>query len=236
MDKYEMAEKLCLLLDCAENDIQIADITGFEGRYSILSNGLVWSHLSGKFLSPGKNAKGYLFVRLTDGTGLSYTKRVHRLVAEAFCEKPEEWDESWDAAHLDDNPANNDSINIQWQSRSQNLDTDHWRELSKTKIFASVRCVETGEVFPSLAAAGRSIDKNPYGINMCILGKQKTCGGYHWERVGENKILCVETEEVYPTLGKAAEAVNGDPSAIAKCAKGERKTHKGYHWRYADAD
>lgn len=184
LSKTEKAARLQLLLDCAENGIQIKDVKGFEGRYSVLSNGWVYSHKKYKFMKQHDNGHGYLFVRMTDDFGAVYTKRVNVLVAEAFCEKPAEWQLDWDAAHLDDNPYNNDASNLQWQSRAENCNTERWREAAKrSKTRTKVRCVETGEVYDSMSAAGRAIGLSYYGINLCVLGKQKTCGGYHWERV-----------------------------------------------------
>lgn len=188
MDKYQMADKLAFLLECAENGIRVKDIPGFEDRYAILDDGTVWSYITKKFLKPFVNYKGYHIYNLTGEHSFQYNKRANILVAEAFCEKPEGWNSEWDAAHIDSNPANNDYRNIKWQTRSQNLDTDHFREAQKKKIFSKVRCVETGEIFPSIAAAGRAIGLHKYGINLCLLGKQGTCGGYHWERVLDDEV------------------------------------------------
>lgn len=243
MDKYDQAQKLALLLDCAESGIKIKAIEDvddkykiYKGMYYVLSDGRVWSTNKKKFLTQSDNGNGYLYVKFWHDDQV-LNKRVNILVAEAFVEKPEDWEPGWDAAHIDDDPSNNDYRNIQWQSRKQNINTDHWREANKTKIFAPIRCVETGEVFPSLAAAGRAIGKHPYGINNVLNGYQKTCGGYHWERLEKQKLIkCVETGEVFRTLKEAAEAVKGDFSAIAKCVKGERNTHKGYHWEYTNVE
>ena len=64
-------------------------------------------------------------------------------------------------------------------------------------IKTPVRCVETGEVFDSMTAAGLSVGKNYLrvetghgdisshtNISGCIQGRQHTAGGYHWELVG----------------------------------------------------
>lgn len=242
MDKYDNAQKLALLLDCAESGIKVKDIGDidekykkFKGKYYVLSDGRVWSIYKKDFIAISDNGQGYKIVKLYYD-GKAYNRRLNILVAEAFCEKPEGWEPiGWDAAHLDDNPANNDYRNIQWQTRAQNLDTEHWRDSNKTKIFAPVRCVETGEVFPSIKAAGDSIGKNKYGINLCLLGKQQTCGGYHWERVEKGKnIKCIETGEIYRTLQEAAYAVHGDCSTIRKCCLGERQSHKGFHWEFVE--
>ena len=46
-----------------------------------------------------------------------------------------------------------------------------------------VLCIETGEVFDSIADAARSKDiyQNKHNISLVCKGELKTCGGYHWE-------------------------------------------------------
>lgn len=44
-----------------------------------------------------------------------------------------------------------------------------------------VRCVETGEVYPSQATAQRELEIGRADICACCRGRQKTAGGYHWE-------------------------------------------------------
>lgn len=182
MDKYEQAQRLSELLDEAETDMK--DIEGFEGRYAITRDGQVYSYLSKCYISNADNGQGYLFVSLWQN-GKYKRLRIHRLVAEAFIPKPDWWTSGMnlDVGHKDDNPQNNHYTNLYWCTRKQNLDTDHFREAQKNKQFTKVRCVETGEVFKNMREAANKIGKHYYGINLCLLGKQKTCGGYHWERV-----------------------------------------------------
>ena len=82
MDKYQMADKLAFLLECAENGIRVKDIEGFEGRYAILSDGTVWSYITKKFLKPWVNYKGYHIYNLTGENSFQYNKRANILVAE----------------------------------------------------------------------------------------------------------------------------------------------------------
>ena len=87
-----------------------------------------------------------------------------------------------------------------------------------------VRCVEPGEVFDSLTAAGLSVRKNyaridtghgdissHTNISGCIGGRLKTAGGYHWELIHKNSkvssILPQEKEEdslprIYKAIGR----------------------------------
>lgn len=96
------------------------------------------------------------------------------MVAEAYVPKPDYWTPGMklDVGHRDDNPSNNHYTNLYWCTRRENLDTDHFREAASKKIFSRVRCIETGEIFPSIKAAGEWLGKHKYGINLCLLGKQ----------------------------------------------------------------
>ena len=58
------------------------------------------------------------------------------------------------------------------------------RKMSENStIKKRVICVETGKVFNSLKEAENYIGISKSAISRCCLGKQKTCGGYHWEFV-----------------------------------------------------
>lgn len=154
-------------------------------KYYISRDGRVMSAKTKRIMKQFDNGNGYLYVPLfVDGK--KKTVRVNILVAEAFIPKPDvEEGTKLDVAHLDSDRRNNNVSNLAWKTRSENLDTESFREKAQYKIYSKVRCVETGEIFPSIAAAGRAIGKHKYGINLCLLGRQKTCGGYHWERVLE---------------------------------------------------
>lgn len=52
------------------------------------------------------------------------------------------------------------------------------------KVRIKIKCIETGEEFPSLIAAGKAIGhRDGSKIGMVLKGKRKTAGGYHWERL-----------------------------------------------------
>lgn len=73
--------------------------------------------------------------------------RVSRLVCLAF------WGEAPEGkpivAHKDDNRKNNCYENLFWTTQADNLDTEHFRETQKVKLFTRIRCIETGEIFES---------------------------------------------------------------------------------------
>lgn len=191
MDRYEMANKLEQLLDSAETALIMKDIPGFEGRYAVTPTGQVWTHREKHFLSQWDKGTGYMVCMLYDREKQkNVNKPIHRLVAETYIPKPDYWTPGMklDVGHRDDNPKNNNVENLFWCTRRENVDTDHFREAQKNKKFTKVRCVETGEVFKNMREAAEKIGKHYYGINLCLLGKQQTCGGYHWERVFDKEV------------------------------------------------
>lgn len=60
-------------------------------------------------------------------------------------------------------------------------------EETRKKIGAAnskqVRCIETGVVYSGLPEAEEKTGCGKTGICLCCNGRQKTCGGYHWEYV-----------------------------------------------------
>jgi hypothetical protein len=85
------------------------DVVGYEGSYQVSDDGQVYSLISEKVLIPYDG--DYQSVNL-----LGKTKRVHRLVAEAFLGLP---DLPY-VRHLDDNPKNNTVGNLAWGTISDN--------------------------------------------------------------------------------------------------------------------
>lgn len=108
---------------------------GFEGFYEVSSLGRVRSlprevpsgnrwgvagvrHYKGRVLKPTPNEKGYLSLRLCRGGSTEKVRvYVHRLVAQAFIPNPTELPQ---VLHWDDDPSNNQVINLRWGNQSMN--------------------------------------------------------------------------------------------------------------------
>lgn len=112
--------------------VSVKPIKDFEGKYSITIDGRVFSELrtdklgriqGGHFLKPKQDKYGYLVVSLTTVNRKAQHKTIHRLVAEAFIENPNQHPT---INHKDGNKENNHSSNLEWVSWKEN--TQHaWR-------------------------------------------------------------------------------------------------------------
>lgn len=94
-------------------------IEGFEGSYEISDEGDVKSYRrskdEGNILKPS-NQNGYLKVVLNNG-GKSYHRRVHRLVAFAFLDKPEHKNQ---VNHINGDKHDNRDENLEWTTPAEN--------------------------------------------------------------------------------------------------------------------
>ena len=101
---------------------KISQIVGYEGLYSVTSDGRVFSHKRNKFLSNTKrNLKGagwYQMYVLTNASGIKKSVSGHRLVADAFIPNK---DNLKCVNHIDGDKTNNDISNLEWCTHKQNM-------------------------------------------------------------------------------------------------------------------
>lgn len=96
-----------------------------ETRYLITEDGKVWSEVTKRFLKPWISTT-YLTVEL----GAKFRESIHRLVAEVYCEG---YDPKLDVNHIDGNKLNNHYTNLEWCTRSHNIQHAYDNNLSKRR-------------------------------------------------------------------------------------------------------
>ena len=92
-------------------------IVGYEGIYEIDEYGTMRNIKTGKVFYGSLGTQGYIATTLRDANGKKKTEKVHRLVATAFCFKPEGCDV---VNHLDEDKTNNYYKNLEWTTIAKN--------------------------------------------------------------------------------------------------------------------
>lgn len=137
-------------------------IVGYEGRYEISNFGNVRSlpkyhRKHSVLLKPYQNPRhGYTEVRLTKD-GKSKTRRLHKLVLEAFTDyRSKGYVLYQEIDHIDGNKANNHLINLEVVTHKENMRRASAKGL---RHFTGVRCIDldTHIVYDTYQSASRAI-------------------------------------------------------------------------------
>ena len=183
------------------------DIEGYEGKYQVSNMGRVRSldytimqpnahdgHLQpitykGRMMKAHSINSGYLAVGLRNEQG-KRQHLVHRLVATAFVENPQNLP---DVNHKDEDKTNNRADNLEWCTKLYNSNYGNAQakssaaHLNHPDLSREVRQLSpSGEllhVYPSAMEAARQTGISQSGIVRCCNGEKyyKTAGGYRWE-------------------------------------------------------
>lgn len=95
------------------------DVVGFEEYFMVSNTGKVWSKRTGRLLRQHKNKSGYMTIttRIGGRSSKAICLRVHRLVAEAFVDNP---DQKPYVNHLNSLRDDNCALNLEWVTAKEN--------------------------------------------------------------------------------------------------------------------
>ena len=186
--------------------LQFKNIQNYNGFYEISNFGDIKSkarisknnkNKNDMYLSRHINKNGYVHVGLTDKFGVRKNYDVHRLVALAFVDNPNGYN---DVNHIDGNKQNNVWTNLEWVTRSENQKHAYRIGLQKpnkywegkkgeyNKSSKKVECISDGKKFVSIKEASNYYKVQRCSISLVCRGKLKTTGKLKFKFIGDRLI------------------------------------------------
>lgn len=125
-------------------------------------------------------SNGYKYVSLSSNAEKPKNMYVHRLVAEAFIDNPDNLPQ---VNHRNEIKTDNRVENLEWCDLKYNCNYGTRNERVAKSISKPVRQIETGIVFQSANEVERKLGFSNSNICQCCNGKRKSAYKYHWEWV-----------------------------------------------------
>lgn len=182
-------------------------IKNHEGRYEVSNLGRVRSvsrivsnhtgllRVKEKILKQRADCKGYMRIDIYDNDGKKHYFGVHRLVAEAFIDNPNNKEQ---VNHINGNKNDNSVNNLEWVTNDENMQHAIRHGLVRRCEYAgrAKRKVlqidpDNGEViksYDSIADAGRAFSNKTNNIGECCRRHRNYAFGYIW-RYAESEVM-----------------------------------------------
>lgn len=156
-------------------------IENYEGFYEVSNLGNIKNSKTGRVLKPTDRGNGYYCCTLCKN-GTRKNIDIHRLVAKAFIDNPENKPE---VNHIDGNKQNNCVENLEWATRSENEIHAMDNDLCKYNKPIKATNVKTGESieFRSMHQATEHFGMYKRCVEAVLLGRRKTHHGYTFEYI-----------------------------------------------------
>lgn len=163
------------------------DVENYEGFYQVSNFGRVKSLKFGKekVLLLQKDKFGRLFVWLCK-SGEKKNVKVHRLVGKAFVKG---YFEGAVINHIDHNPQNNVSSNLEWTtqkdncSREKSFGPEITKKLFSKKVLQFMKDGTFIREWPSIMEIKRQLGFDDGYICRCCNGNRKSAYGFRWRYV-----------------------------------------------------
>lgn len=171
-------------------------------KYKVFNDGRIWSNFFKKFIKPQNIRGGYLGVCMVCKDGKIHPFKIHRIIAELFCDIPKHLKETpiekLDVDHINGDRTDNRMCNLRWCTRKENTNfelTKKRRSVSHQgtvvpnrwkKIYQFTTDGELVCEYESVTAASQKMNLCKATISQCLSGRSKTAGGYVWKTNSSN--------------------------------------------------
>lgn len=197
------------------------DVKGYENIYQVSELGEVKSFdkviyqkdgrerfIKGRIMKQRKNNKDYHIICLSKD-GKKKTFLVHRLVAIAFIENPDNLEQ---VNHKDGNKSNNSKDNLEWMTQPDNMKHAYDNNLRDRGI-------------------GRKLSQETKDK---MSKSRKNHKAYYHKPVAQIDPETDEIIKVFNSTHDASKEFNCSHTSISEVARGKkgRKTTKGFKWKY----
>jgi NUMOD4 motif/HNH endonuclease len=166
------------------------EVKGYEGYYEVSNLGNVrsTSYKGVRILRPSKTKCGYLDVVFCIKQKKEH-KLIHRLVAEAFIDNPNNLST---VNHKDEDKLNNNVENLEWMSFDDNIRYSNNKMLTESQVLKIPAMIESGYSQMDIA--------NSFGVSRRTI--QFILQGEHWNNLGIDftKLKCKRKKRNAPLL------------------------------------
>ncbi len=220
------------------------DVVGYEGLYMVSNKGRIKSlrNKNGVEIMRQRTDRAYCSVSLKVNQK-SKIFFVHRLVAMAFVPNPFNYPE---VNHKDEDKKNNNADNLEWCTRSYNINygtrparysqkmkgrklTEEQIEQMRQRTTAFFKNQENKEKFRTIMQSPEHRHKQ----SLSHMGRKLPESAIKkLSAINSKAVMCVETGVIYQSIKEASLVSGINNSGIAKCCKGVFNKAGGYTWKY----
>ena len=219
-------------------------------KYTVHSDGTIYSKYINDFLKPSKNKDGYLCSTLCE-PGKTKNFRVHILIAKCFIPNPEN---KPIVNHKDLIKTNNRIENLEWVTSKENrihaLKNGANPGGRPQRVYQFTKKGELLKEYKTISQAAKETKISRKCISYALSGRSIYSGGFFWSRENIFKPnyskkckpvnqICLKTGKVVKTFfGGVVEAkkVLGIKGKIEQVCLGRRNQMSGFGWEYAEVE
>lgn len=211
-------------------------IDGFDDRYAVSNRGRVMNLKTERVLKNTINTHGYYVVNLGKGN----TRTVHKLVATAFIENPNNLPQ---VNHISEDKRDNNVNNLEWVSASKNIrHSVHQQSCRINQLTLDGKFIRQWD---SSHEIERELGYECTHIIAVCKGKRKTANGFCWQYADPsrqrkcNRPVAALTKDGdliadYKSAAEAARCLKICSQLIRLCLKGTCKSTHGLRFIYID--